>query len=215
MDFTIPKEITDLLVRIDDVHRARRSCRCRSRTTMTASSIIAANGRAPISSMAGCRARSGKTLLREMRVRADKAGFLRLALPEEYRRQEYRQSRDGDHPRASRGEGAGPAQRSAERNLRRRQFPAGADDARFRHGGAEEDLSARHAGRHGAPRLRSHRTEARLRRDLDGNARGEGRQWLAHQWREDVEHRRARRDARHGVLPHLAARTATRAGSPA
>ncbi len=72
-------------------------------------------------------------------------------------RQEHRQSRDGDHPRASRGQGAWPAQRSAERNLGRRQFPADPDDARLRHRRAEEDHAPRHAERHRASRLRPHR----------------------------------------------------------
>ncbi len=60
---------------------------------------------------------------------------------------------------------------------------------------------------------------ARLRRHPHGNPGGPGdarqRQGLAHQRREDVDHRHACRHALRAVRPHLAAMTATRAASPA
>ncbi len=113
-----------------------------------------------------CRARIGGAAARDAPAR--RRGRLPAPRPAGgVRRPQHRQPRHGDHPRASGGQGARPAQRPAERELRRRQFPAGADDARLRHRGAEEDHPARHARRHGAPRLRPHRAQARLRRDLE------------------------------------------------
>ena len=97
-----------------------KSSRSNAKTTTSASSTIAANGRAPTSNAAACRATNGRTLLAEMRRRADRAGHYRFALPKEVRRQGRLQPRDGDHPRASRGQGVGPAQRSSERKLDRR-----------------------------------------------------------------------------------------------
>ena len=47
------------------------------------------------------------------------------------RRTRRRQSRDGDHPRASRSERTRPAQRPPERELDRRKLPDGVDDARL------------------------------------------------------------------------------------
>jgi len=83
MDFSIPKEITDLIARIDafieaeivplqkqdDNDRFFDHRREWARTDFE-------NGGLP--------RHDWEALLREMRVRADKAGFLRLALPEEY-----------------------------------------------------------------------------------------------------------------------------------
>ncbi len=51
-------------------------------------------------------------------------GLFAVLAADRIRRQGRRQPLDGGHPRASRGEGPGPAQRSAERAFDRRQFPA-------------------------------------------------------------------------------------------
>ena len=83
MDFTIPKEITDLLVRIDDFiereikplqeqddnNRFFDHRREWARTDFE---------------HGGLPRKEWEELLGEMRRRADKAGFLRLALPEEF-----------------------------------------------------------------------------------------------------------------------------------
>src|ERR1700760_1435304 len=83
MDFSIPKEVTDLLARIDafieaeimplqhqdDNDRFFDHRREWARTDFE---------------HGGLPRKDWEDLLREMRVRADKAGFLRLALPEEY-----------------------------------------------------------------------------------------------------------------------------------
>ena len=82
-------------------------------------------------------------LLPEMRRRADQAGHYRFALPKEYGGKDGSQPGDGDHPRASRGQGAWAAQRPAERELDRRQPADRADAARFRHAGAEASDSSR------------------------------------------------------------------------
>ena len=122
-----------------------------------------------------------EALLREMRVRADKAGFLRLALPEEYGGKNIGNLAMAIiHLMTSGGEGAWPAQRGCRTRCRSSAtFPAGADDARF---GTDEQKKTLLPGMlNGTVRLaRSVSTEnpkARLERDVDGDARGEGRQW--------------------------------------
>ena len=83
MDFTIPKEIKDLLVRIDDfIEREIKPLQAQddnerffdhrrewARTDFE---------------HGGLPRKEWEQLMGEMRRRADKAGFLRLALPEEY-----------------------------------------------------------------------------------------------------------------------------------
>ena len=84
MDFTIPKEITDLLAQIDAfIEREIMPLQepGRQRSLLRSSPRMGAHR---FRAWRVCRARIGKHLLREMRVRADKAGFLRLALPEEF-----------------------------------------------------------------------------------------------------------------------------------
>src|SRR5665213_728442 len=83
MDFTIPKEITDLLVRIDDFidreimplqHQDDNDRFFDHRREWARTDFEGG----------GLPRKDWELLLREMRVRADNAGFLRLALPEEY-----------------------------------------------------------------------------------------------------------------------------------
>ena len=103
---------------------------------------------------------------------------LSLCVAERIRRQGRHQPRDGDHPRVSRGQGPRAAQRSAKRKFDRRQSSDRADVPRFRHREAEEGIYPENPRRLDAHRVRPHRTESRLRCDLDGNARRtRGRQW--------------------------------------
>ena len=83
MDFTIPKEITDLLVRIDEFidreimplqHQDDNDRFFDHRREWARTDFEGG----------GLPRKDWEALLREMRIRADKAGFLRLALPEEY-----------------------------------------------------------------------------------------------------------------------------------
>ena len=83
MDFSIPKEITDLLARIDDfiereivpLQKQDDNDRFFDHRREWARTDF---------EHGGLPRKEWEALLREMRVRADKAGFLRLALPEEY-----------------------------------------------------------------------------------------------------------------------------------
>ena len=83
MDFSIPKEITDLLVRIDDfiereivpLQKQDNNDRFFDHRREWARTDF---------EHGGLPRKDWEELLREMRVRADKAGFLRLALPEEF-----------------------------------------------------------------------------------------------------------------------------------
>ncbi len=83
MDFTIPKEITELLGRIDDfidreivpLQKQDDNDRFFDHRREWARTDF---------EHGGLPRKDWEALLREMRVRADKAGFLRLALPEEY-----------------------------------------------------------------------------------------------------------------------------------
>ena len=83
MDFSIPKEITDLLARIDDFiereimplqHQDDNDRFFDHRREWARTDFEGG----------GLPRKDWEALLHEMRVRADKAGFLRLALPEEY-----------------------------------------------------------------------------------------------------------------------------------
>src|SRR6201990_3376904 len=83
MDFSIPKEITDLLVRIDafieteivPLQRQDDNDRFFDHRREWAPTDF---------EHGGLPRKDWEALLREMRIRADKAGCLRLALPEEY-----------------------------------------------------------------------------------------------------------------------------------
>ncbi len=132
MDFEIPAEITATLAaidafiereirpleQVDDNIRFFDHRREYARTDFEAGGVPRADW---------------EELLREMRRRADAAGWLRWALPAEYGGHDAGQPRDGDHPRAPRGQGTRAAQRPAERELDHRQLPHRADDARLRH----------------------------------------------------------------------------------
>ena len=142
-------------------------------------------------------------LLAEMRRRADKAGHLRFAPAQGTGRQGRLQPRHGDHPRASRPQGARPAQRPAERELDRRQLPGGAAAAPLRHQGAEGALSRGHVHRQGAHRLRAHRAQPWLGRHLHGDHGGQAGRRLGDQRHEAVQHRHAHRHGRPGLRPHL------------
>ncbi len=83
MDFSIPKEITELLARIDDFidreimplqHQDDNDRFFDHRREWARTDF----------EHGGLPRKDWEALLREMRIRADKAGFLRLALPEEY-----------------------------------------------------------------------------------------------------------------------------------
>src|SRR5579872_287134 len=56
-----------------------------------------------------------EALLTEMRPARRPSRTLSLCVAQGIRRQGWLQPRDGDHPRASSGQGVGPAQRSAKR----------------------------------------------------------------------------------------------------
>ena len=131
---TIPADIQATLDALDDVHRARRSRRSRQQDDndpvlrpppRVRAHRLRERRRAP--------RRTGRSCSREMRRRADAAGWLRLRAARGVRRPRRQQPRDGDHPRAPRHQGPRPAQRPAERELDRRQLPDRADDARLRH----------------------------------------------------------------------------------
>ena len=142
-----------------------------------------------------------------------------LRMAEETRRQRRLEPVDGGDPRAPGGERSRTLQRPADRALDRRQQPVHRDVRGVRHAGSVQALQRRPAERPPAHRLRPHRTESRLRRDVHGNEGGaadeERQAGLAHQRREDVDHRDASRELRHDVRAHRAATTATRAASPA
>src|SRR5947199_233410 len=83
MDFTIPKEISDLLIRIDEfiereiwpLQRQDDNDRFFDHRREWARTDF---------EHGGLPRKDWEELLREMRIRADKAGFLRLALPEKF-----------------------------------------------------------------------------------------------------------------------------------
>ena len=85
------------------------------------------------------------------------------------RRPGRQQPVDGGDPRAPGGQGPGPAQRSADRALDRRQQPVRADAARLRHAEQQARVHRRHARTNAARRLRPDRARARLRRHAHGN----------------------------------------------
>ena len=105
-------------------------------------------------------------LLREMRRRADAAGWLRLALPAEFGGRDASNLEMAIIREHLAHKGLGPVQRPAERELDRRQLPDGADDAGLRHRRPEGGVDARLPRRHPSPRLRPHRAQPRLRRHL-------------------------------------------------
>ncbi len=84
MDFEIPRRHPGDARRSSTRSSSARSSRSSSPTTTSGSSTTGGSTRAPTSRTAVCRARTGRTLLREMRRRADAAGWLRHALPAEY-----------------------------------------------------------------------------------------------------------------------------------
>ena len=94
---------------------------------------------------------------------------LPLPVPEGVRGPGRHQPRHGDHPRAPRAQGPRPPLRPAERARDRRQQRRPAPDDQVRHRGAEGGVDRR--PRRGTPRLRvrHHRAEPRLRRDVDGD----------------------------------------------
>ena len=127
----------------------------------------------------------------------------------------------GGDPRAPRRQGAGPAQRPAERALDRRQQPLHPDVQGVRHPRAGTSatattLLARHrcAPASASPSPTTAPTPPSWRPAPCARTR-DGVAGLAHQRREDVDHRHARGHPRHGLRPHLAARTATPPASPA
>ena len=167
MDFDIPADIQSTLDELDAFIEARD--RSRSQAQDDNDPLLRPPARVRPHRLRERRRaprRSGRTLLREMRRRADAAGWLRCALPEEFGGRGRQQPRDGDHPRAPGRQGPRAAQRPAERELDRRQLPDRADDARLRHRGAEGRVDARVPRRHPPARLRPHRAEPRLRRHL-------------------------------------------------
>ncbi len=89
-------------------------------------------------------------LLREMRRRADAAGWLRLALPVEYGGQGASNLKMAIIREHFASKGLGSAQRPAERVVDRRQLPDRADDARLRHRGTEGRVDAGLPRRHAA-----------------------------------------------------------------
>ena len=68
----------------------------------SASSIIAANGRGPISTMAACRGMNGKQLLRKSEKSGRRSGAFAVCDPEALRGQGWLQSLDGRDPRTFR-----------------------------------------------------------------------------------------------------------------
>ena len=76
-----------------------------------------------------------EALLGEMRRRADKAGFLRLALPEEFGGKNIGNLAMAIIREHLAAKGLGLHNDLQNETFGRRQFPAGADVPRFRHGG--------------------------------------------------------------------------------
>ncbi len=119
------------------------------------------------------------------------------------RRKRRRQPRDGHRPRAPRAQGARAPQRSAERELDRRQPRHRADDGEVRLGGPAGRMDPEDARRHGPHRVRAHRAAARLRRHVDGDDGGARRRRVGDHRREVLEHRAAPRHPRLHLRPHV------------
>ena len=84
MDFDIPADIQPTLDALDAfIEREITPLEAAGRQR-SASSTTGASGPAPTSRTAACPRTEWEELLREMRRRADAAGWLRLALPAEY-----------------------------------------------------------------------------------------------------------------------------------
>ena len=76
--------------------------------------------------------RLGRPAARDAAARR-RRGLAAVGVARGIRRARREQPRDGDHPRAPRGQGPRAAQRPAERELDHRQLPDRVDDARLRH----------------------------------------------------------------------------------
>ena len=165
MDFTLPADLAAYLGELDRFI-ASEIKPLEEATTTSASSTIAANGRAPTS-----RRRPAAAEWEACCARREPCGCRRpsaLRDPETLRRQGRLQSLDGRDPRALCRQGPGPAQRFAERAFHRRQS-AGRHHARpLRQRRAEGDDRRLDHGKI-LHHLRPDRAPARLGRHAYGN----------------------------------------------
>ena len=130
-----------------------------------------------------------RAVIEEMERRADTRRPPAPGPAQELRRSCRLQPDDRRDPRASGGQGPGPAQRPAGRESHRRQFPHRAGDRRLRHAGTEE-IHRGHHHQQDASELRPHRARPRQRRHLDGHHRRAGHRRLGrldHQRHEALE----------------------------
>ena len=160
-----------------------------------------------------------EALLAEARAVADEAGHLRFAWPKKYG------GKGGsnlwmavirEHLAAK---GLGLFNDLQTEHSDRRQQPVHRDVRGVRHPGPVQALRRRRDERPAAHRLRPHRAEPRLRRDIHGDHRGAAdakrQAGLAHQRREDVDDRHAPRELRDDVRAHGRQRRRRAAASPA
>ena len=205
MDFNLPADLVAYLDELDALHRARDQAARSSRTTTSASSTTAANGRAPISRTAACRATNGKNCCARRSTAPTRPATCASRCPRRYG------GKDGTNlwmavireHLAAKGLGLHndlQNEHSIVGNCRcvimldrygtRR---AEGDDRRLDHRQVRIAFGLTEP-KHGSDA--THMETRAVPRDPRRRRR------LAHQRREDVDHRHARRHALRGVRPH-------------
>ena len=199
MDFDLPKEITDKLAELDAFIEAE--IKPLERENMQFFDHRREHARTDWDHDGRPRA-EWRALISEMERRADKAGHLRYGLPKSCGGSGGLQSRDRGDPRASRRQGARPAQRPAGRILDRRQFPDHSGARRLRDRRAE-DLYRRHHHWEEASIFRSDRARPRQRRDVAGDDRRSRRRPLDSERAQALEQPGRARARQSRLRPHV------------
>ena len=213
MDFSIPKDVADYLVELDDfIEKVIKPLEKQERqySLLRSSPRMGAHR---FRTSAGCRATSGKRCWARCAGAPTRPGTIALRCRKNSAARtapisRWRSFASTWRPRASGLHNDLQNESSVVGN-----FPT---VLMFRDFGTEEQKKNYPGILDGTMRrcVRPHRAQSWLGRDLDGNARRERRRWLAHQRREDVEHGRARRDPRFGFRAHQRQGRRARAASP-